>query len=263
MKKEDKDQEMTVLGEDLNDAKVETPDEETPPTDVKEYLSELVGEGKKYKTEEDLAKAYSNADNFIETLKSEKRELEAKMEKSKTIEDVLKAINTPESTPEPGISPEPTPIEPAAVPEPASEEDISDKIERVLAHKEKIKTELDNVDSAWADLDKAYGGRAKAKIAVREFINGDENVKKALDLLGKTNPTKLVEIVTATKKSSVSFIDNNENSQSLNEGVLIGDSNTITWDQVKQIKEKDPKLYNSKAFKQMLHKADAEGRLKY
>ena len=35
----------------------------------------LVGDGQKYKTPEELAKAYSNADQFIEQLKDENRKL--------------------------------------------------------------------------------------------------------------------------------------------------------------------------------------------
>jgi hypothetical protein len=62
-------------------------------------LAELVGEGKKFKTVEDLAKSKVQADQFIEQLKTESAEmrrrlteLEASAGKSRTIEDVLNAV---------------------------------------------------------------------------------------------------------------------------------------------------------------------------
>jgi hypothetical protein len=39
------------------------------------YIDKYVGEGKKYKSVDDLAKAYANADNFITTLKNEQNDM--------------------------------------------------------------------------------------------------------------------------------------------------------------------------------------------
>ena len=60
-------------------------------------IEELVGEGKKYRSVEDLAKAYKNADQFIETLKTEKRTLEEQyhdaIAKNRSIEEIIEALN--------------------------------------------------------------------------------------------------------------------------------------------------------------------------
>jgi hypothetical protein len=62
-------------------------------------LNELVGEGKKFKTVEDLARSKLESDKFIEQLKREGaemrhalQELEGKVGKQRTIDDVLSAI---------------------------------------------------------------------------------------------------------------------------------------------------------------------------
>jgi adenosine deaminase len=55
-------------------------------------LTALVGETQKYKTPEELAKAYANADQFIEQLKEENRQLREKATAAKTIDEVLERI---------------------------------------------------------------------------------------------------------------------------------------------------------------------------
>jgi hypothetical protein len=60
----------------------------------------LVGETQKYKTADDLAKAYSNADQFIETLKEENRKLREQVASAKTIDEVLERMSRQEITPE-------------------------------------------------------------------------------------------------------------------------------------------------------------------
>lgn len=68
-------------------------------TELGQVVSQLVGEGKKYKSVEDLAKSRVEADNFIEQLKREQAELredlEAKnaaLEKAKSVDDALDSL---------------------------------------------------------------------------------------------------------------------------------------------------------------------------
>lgn len=58
----------------------------------------LVGEGRKYKSFEDLERAYMNADNFIETLKEENRKLREEHTRSATIAEVLERLDANKST---------------------------------------------------------------------------------------------------------------------------------------------------------------------
>lgn len=55
----------------------------------KNYLEELVGEGKKFKSAEELARGKYEADMFIKSLLREKDELREELLKSKTVEDLL------------------------------------------------------------------------------------------------------------------------------------------------------------------------------
>lgn len=56
------------------------------------FIDSLVGEGKKYKTEEELAKAYIHADGFIDNLKRENGELKEDLQKRLSAEQILEEI---------------------------------------------------------------------------------------------------------------------------------------------------------------------------
>lgn len=59
---------------------------------TKEALAILVGEGRKYKSPEELAKAYISADEFIEKLKGENQQLRQVADRAKTVEEVLERL---------------------------------------------------------------------------------------------------------------------------------------------------------------------------
>ena len=76
----------------------QTPAPSSKTTD-ESLFNALVGETQKYKTPDDLAKAYANADQFIETLKEENRKLREQAAQAKTIDDVLERITTQSNAP--------------------------------------------------------------------------------------------------------------------------------------------------------------------
>lgn len=57
-------------------------------------LAVLVGEGRKYRSEEELAKAYLAADEFVEKLKAENKAYREELAKARTMDEVLEAIKT-------------------------------------------------------------------------------------------------------------------------------------------------------------------------
>jgi hypothetical protein len=59
----------------MNETLLDQPSDQTQLDPDKKYLEELVGEGKKFKTVEDLARGKYEADNFVETLKARSDQL--------------------------------------------------------------------------------------------------------------------------------------------------------------------------------------------
>lgn len=61
------------------------------------YFEELVGEGKKFKSPEDLARAKAESDRFIEQLKSENAGMRQELTTRQTLEQLMDKIATPKS----------------------------------------------------------------------------------------------------------------------------------------------------------------------
>lgn len=65
---------------------------ERPTLENKNYLEELVGEGKKFKTPEELAKGKAEADLFIKSLLDEMKEVKDELNKRMTVEDLMNSL---------------------------------------------------------------------------------------------------------------------------------------------------------------------------
>src|SRR5687767_9591535 len=88
------DQGSSIFGSDQTQPPkqtVETPAKPVVP-DQDNPLAILVGEGRKYKTVEELAKAYIHIDGFAETLKGENTKLREDLAKSTTLDQVLERL---------------------------------------------------------------------------------------------------------------------------------------------------------------------------
>ncbi len=112
----------------------------------KNYFEELVGEGKRYKTPEDLAKGKAEADRFIAQLRKEKDDAMAELRSRITLEEALAKLqgNRPAEQPEQGTTPAERPS--------LTEEDIFNKLEQKLNERDKSKTESENLNQVRAAL---------------------------------------------------------------------------------------------------------------
>lgn len=142
-------------------------------TDGLGHLAQLVGEGKKYSSIEELAKGYVHADTYIEALKAKTNDLEQEVNKRMAIEQFIETKQDNEQNanasgdPAPGAEVVETKTEPVVEAEPKVNE--SELIER-------IKAELRQDD------EKAKGERNQAAVVQRlkDVFGTDENVNKAV-----------------------------------------------------------------------------------
>lgn len=143
------------------------------PADQQSFLEQLVGEGKRYATVEELAKAKVNADQFIDQLKKETGELREDLDKRMTLEDILKQKESSEPTPV--EKPEPAPsadAEPGKTSEVVQKDDANDlgaKIREVMDAVSTERTAEANLNSVAERLVEEYGdaGKAKAEVQAR------------------------------------------------------------------------------------------------
>jgi hypothetical protein len=218
---------------------------ENEPVVVDNPLEELVGDGKKYKTVEELAKAYKNADQFIETLKTEKRTAEEQyhdaISKSKSIEEILAALNETKTT----IVEKPTQTQ-----EPV---DVKGEVAKVMAEREAAAAKKATADASWLKLATLYGDLDKARVAVTEYVGGDPVKAKLIETLGSTNPDEMVKFMSSMKGPVETFTDDGSGSQADPNGIPAA----LTWKLAKDIKKNNPRLFNSMKFQTALHSAAA------
>jgi hypothetical protein len=121
-------------------------------------LNDLVGEGKKFKTPDDLAKAKLESDRFIEKLQNEQRELREELNKRLSAEEALKRAREAGSVVAPQEPPDRTP------PPQARQEttDISSEVDRILRRRAQEDTSRSNIDLVTSKMKDLYGNADKA-----------------------------------------------------------------------------------------------------
>ena len=232
-----------VEGATTPETKVEPGSTETlqETTDTVEELANWVGEGKKYKDANELAKAYRNADQRLEVLKLETERLRIEKEeavsKSRSVDEILAALRedkeqqTPESKP------------PAELP------DFDKLFETKMTERESKAKQKELVDSTWKIMDDAFGDRAAASMVVKAYIGDDPVKKAAVNSLAISDPVGLLKLLGKdVEKKDVSFVDGKHKSNSQN--IDIGSK--LTWDVAHAHRKSDPKLYYSHAFRKRM-----------
>ena len=116
-----------------------------------QLFTALVGETQKYKTPEELAKAYTNADQFIETLKEENRKLREQTMAAKTIDDVLERMSKQSNAPENDNPPAQS----------YTSEDVQQLVEKTLVGREVAKVRQDNLMLADKLMKEKFGEKAE------------------------------------------------------------------------------------------------------
>lgn len=171
------------------------------------YVDQLVGEGKKYKTADELAKAYINADSHIKTLSNEnttlsaiavEKDMEAENEKATTrrkvealLEEAKKKGNT--NNPErPGTDPRPTP----------AEKDITEVVNNAVKDTlTKLGSEADkanNLKAAKQMLIQTYGSEDSYNQAFESYISLGEMTRAEVDEMAKSKPNLIHKLITSS-----------------------------------------------------------------
>ena len=152
-------------------------------------LKLLVGENAKYATAEELAKAMVHSQNHITTLESEATTYKDAQAKQTSIDDILAAIKTGQSTN--NVTPDDN-LKPADQQTPGtSEVDITKTVQEALAAQTRTQSAEANTQRVTDTLGKALGVRANE---VYSKVGKDLGVD--LDELSKTSPEAVIRLCT-------------------------------------------------------------------
>lgn len=199
----------------------------------------LVGETQKYKTAEDLAKAYTNADQFIETLKEENRKLREQVASAKTIDEVLERMSKQESAPE-ADNPPAQGITPDVV---------QQLVEKTLEGRKQQETKTGNLLKADALMKEKFGD--KAEQVFKQRASTPEKAKILMELAA-TDPNEFVSLFAgvpapANHMDTSSF---NTTSVASNGGDRSKIEGTKEW--ASKVRKENPTLYWSQDFQYKL-----------
>jgi hypothetical protein len=221
----------------------------TPPDN--NALEQLVGEGKKYKTAEDLAKAYANADSHINELKTDlqsTREFIAeelrKLAEQREVKPPVPPVETGGNQPAP-----------VAPPKDENGEDLDTRIAKALELRDTQARFQKNADIVQDVLVERLGGVEKAAEAV---------ISKARDL--GLQPSEMKELAAKSPKAFLATmgIDPDSKPTSSSTPTPRSDVNPLMTNQGapkprtykfhEEVRKSNPKLYNTVSYQGQLMK---------
>lgn len=151
-------------------------------------LKLLVGEGCKYATVEDLAKAMVHGQNHINTLQDENAQLRDAAQKQQTVEEMLKEIREASLQPPQEQQQQPTDQQPPATPE--QQPDVNELIKAALAERDARTQAQKNADAVKEAIAQKLGDRA----AEVYRATGDK-LGVDLDKLSSESPQAVINLV--------------------------------------------------------------------
>lgn len=229
----------------------------TTPETPASPLETLVGEGKKYKTVEDLANAYIHADAFIKSTTRELQEVKEELNIRLDTEEVLKRARQNQSNVDQTTPPE-TKVEKAATP--LSDEDLAARIRTVTQAERLRETAAQNVTTVATRLIEQFGDEAKANEFVRnkaaelgvgvEFLQdvAARSPKAFFSSIGLENTTPKTPPTTPSRGDVNTEAFRNNGAQ-----VKPG-----TYAYFENLRKTDPKTYFARDTQLAMHKAALE-----
>lgn len=208
-------------------------------------LNDLVGDGKKFKTPDDLAKAKLESDRFIEKLQNEQRELREELNKRLTIEDALRKAQ------EAGVQVEPRqPPENAPVPQRQDQQpNYALEVEKVITKREqelKLRNNLETVVTRMTDL---YGNADKAAEVIGNKSRELGMSVEKLQNMAAENPKAFFQLLGVQDKPAgspqTSSWNNVKNTTAMKNAA--GSTTTVpgTYKYYEEIRKSDPAAYFS------------------
>lgn len=205
------------------------------------YLSKLVGEGKKYASEEALAKSRLDADEHIARVEAEAAELREKLAGFQQQEDRFNTILNIITPKDEGVQvnePEPVKTDPVVVTEQKQPEPDVDLDVALKAHE-------------FAKLGESkYGDFEIAKAKLKEYVGDSVEKQKLATTLMRTDPNALIRILPDPEVPVDGSITSRTKMTTSSTHNL-----PLTWTAAQEVLRKDPKRYRSDEYQTKLKEA--------
>lgn len=216
----------------------------------KNYLEELVGEGKKFKSVEDLARAKAEADAFIERLKTETNGLRDELKTRTTLDEVLDRLNKSQDTNsnasnqnnQNGENGSGTALKP---------EDLARMIDERVSQREQARRAQENLAEVAQKLTEAYGSNFATKLKQEADALGLS--QDYVNNLAATAPKALFRLLGVDSKPPQNnlFTPPTNQVRSPGSSQTSGDRTKAYYD---DLKKRDPAQYWNPSTQNQMHK---------
>lgn len=245
--------------------------EETKPLidPEKDYLTELVGEGKKFTSEKDLARGKAEADITIEFMKTEMSKLREDLNKRMTIEEFLEKMNSgQDDTPGSGTHAQNDPGSQEAPKGDAArnatstnitKDDVEKQLENFMAVKEEKERRAKNFETVQKTLKEKFGENYPSHLDALAQRLGES--KDSLNELAMTRPQVFLSLI---NKESGNAISTDEGGVSTERFGNQGRGSRKTYKFYEDLRKSDPRTYHTARIqKELIQEAIKQGQAFY
>jgi hypothetical protein len=223
--------------------------------DNKDYFNELVGEDKKFKTPQDLAKGKVMADQFIEQLTSENKALRQQILDAQAdatararLEELLQKFDQQQSQQQSNPNPQASVANPTPTFKP---EEIESLVTNKIVEFDTRRKQQENFNTVKAKLNERYGDKASEVVQSQIEALGI-SIEYANDL-ARNHPRAFERMFGLDQPASSSTFNLPTSSGGFNKP-----QPKKTWTYYQKIKKENPKLYNSPEIQSEMARSYAE-----
>ena len=223
----------------------------------KNYLEELVGEGKKFKTEADLARAKAESDAFIEKLQRENKTLRENQKSTSTLEEIVNQLREDrEKQIESTRNHQDPPAESRDPPQTITQEQIEALLDRKLTEtisvRDRERTQTQNLSAVEEIASKVFGPNFRQELDRRRQALGLGS--DFLTNLAKEQPKAFLKLLDINETSSV---DTRSAAPPVNQrpGSGTSPSGQKNWRYYQNLRRTDEKAYQSPSVQMEMFKA--------
>jgi hypothetical protein len=209
-------------------------------------VDQLVGDGKKFKTTNDLAQGKIESDRFIEKLTKELDELRSDLNARERMEELLARLENQSS----GVGANSAQANQASSERPTTP-DITQLIEQTITKRDAAKTAQDNLAEAKRSLQNHFGADYEARLRQKATDLGIG--LDAINDLAKQSPKALLELVGATG-ARPSIYNTPTSSMSTERMGINPNSGTRNYKYYQDLKAKDKSHYWTSEVQLQMHK---------
>lgn len=238
-------------GNDASAGNQSEPSSHSPTTGEGDPLTSLVGEGKKFKSVEDLARGKMESDAFIQKLQREQAELREELNKRATVDEVLRKIEERTQQRAPDLEEDDTPSDSdgnRSVDLSAIEKMVENKVNEVQSEAQKRRNVLNVKEILVEKFGPNYQEVVDAKLAEmdvgRDWANG----------LAATSPKAFLNLMGEPKQPSQT------GDVAPPQGSMRTTQNTgpVTYGDFEKLRREDPQRYFSPDIQLRMHKMAQE-----